>query len=106
LNAKELFRFHTRVPVSIVERIPDGRRFGVMKKYRQTLLFIGKVPVLSILMLGLWGYLIYFGGIRYSIIQNELRTLLAHARIDNMTYQVVDFFEKKGQLIIYVMARK
>jgi hypothetical protein len=69
-------------------------------------LFVGKLPVLSVLLVGLWSYMVYFGGLHSSVVENELINIFSRARIDEMTYQVVDFFQKKGQLIIYVIGKK
>lgn len=69
------------------------------------MLFVGKLRVLSILLFGLLGYMMTFGVSYYSIIQNELVNILSHAKIDEMAYQVVDFVEKEGRLMIYVMTR-
>jgi len=46
-----------------------------------------------------------FGASYHYIIQNELVNIFSHAKIDEMTYQVVDFVEKEGRLMIYVMHR-
>jgi hypothetical protein len=91
--------------VLIIERIEAGKRFYVFKKYTQKQLFVGKLPVLSILMIGLWSYMFYFGGLNYSLVQNELINLVSHAKLDDMSYQIVDFFQKRGQLIIYVITK-
>ena len=102
MNAKDFFCFRKQVPVLIIERTQAGKRFGVLKKYSHKRLFIGKLPVLHILLFGLAGYMFYFGGRHFSLVENELFSILSHARIDEMPYQVVDFFQKRGQLIIYV----
>ena len=81
-----------------------GKRLGVFKKYTSKPLFVGKLPVLSILLVGLWSYMFYFGGLHYPLVQNELMNLVSHAKIDDMPYQIVDFFQKKGQLVIYVIS--
>jgi len=106
LDVRELFRFRKRVPVLIIERIQDGRRFYFFKKYTHKPLFLGRLPVLSILMVGLWSYMFYFGGLHYSLVQNELINLVSHAKIDDMPFQVVDFVQRKGQLVIYVITKK
>jgi len=77
----------------------------LFKKYAHKPLFIGTLPVLSILLFGLWSYMFYFGDRYNSVVQNEILNLLSRAKIDDMAYQVVDFFEKKGQLMIYVINR-
>jgi hypothetical protein len=94
-----------RVPVLVIERIDQGRRLVLFKKYANKTLFIGKLPVLGILLLGLWSCLFYFNGRFNTVIENELRTIMDHARVDDMGYQVVDFFQKKGQLIVHVANR-
>ncbi len=94
-----------RVPVRVVERVDQGRRLVLFKKYAHKTLFIGKLPVLSILLIGLWGCIFYFNGRFNTVIEIELRTIMGHARVDYMGYQVVDFFQKKGQLIVHVANR-
>lgn len=96
-------KMRRRVPVEIVERIGDGKGLLVFKKYVQKRLFLGKLPVLEIVMIGLssctiWGLTSWF----HSTIQNELISILSLARIDSMTYRVHDFFEKGGKLVIQV----
>jgi len=94
-----------RIPVHIIERIDDGRHFVLFKKRVKRTLFIGKLPVLSILLMGLWTCAFYFNGRFNTVIENELRTIMNYARIDDTSYQVVDFFQKKGQLIVHVASR-
>jgi hypothetical protein len=92
--------------VLIIERTQVGKRFGVFRKYSQKRLFVGRLPVLHVLLYGLAGYMSYLGGRNFPIIEKEFLNIFNHARIDEMPYQVVDFFQKKGQLIIYVMTNK
>jgi len=47
----------------------------------------------------------YFNGRFDAVIENELRSIMGHARVDDMGYRVVDFFQKKGQLIVHVVNR-
>ena len=94
-----------RVPVHVIERIDQGRRLALFKKYGNKTLFIGKLPVLGILLMGFWGCVFYFNGRFNTVIDNELRTIMGYARVDDMGYQVVDFFQKKGQLIVHVANR-
>jgi hypothetical protein len=105
LNLKHLFKFRKLVPVLIIERIQVGRRFGVFRKHTNKLLFLGRLPVMSILMVGFWRYMLWFGGINYSEVQNELFHIFMQAKLDDMAYRVVDFFEKGQQLIIYVIRK-
>ena len=94
-----------RVPVHVIEQIDQGRRLGLFKKHAHKTLFIGKLPVLGILLMGLWGCVFYFNGRFNTIIESELRTIMGYARVDDMGYQVVDFFQKKGQLMVHVANR-
>ncbi len=48
-----------------------GIRFGVFKKYSHKRLFIGRLPVLHILLYELAGYMSYLGGHDFSIIEKE-----------------------------------
>lgn len=88
----------------IVERI-NKNNIVLFRRHTTRTLFIGKLPVLAILLTGFWGCIFYFNGRFNTLIENELRTIMNHARIDDMHYQVVDFFQKKGQLIVQVAAR-
>jgi hypothetical protein len=105
LDVRALFTSRQRVTVLIIERIQQGTRIRFPKKYSDKMLFIGKLPVLSILLFGLMGYMMTFGVSYNYIIQNELLNIFSHAKIDEMAYQVVDFVEKEGRLMIYVIPR-
>ncbi len=100
-----MLRIRQRIPVVVVERIDKGRRMLIFRRYTNKTLFIGKLPVLSLLMIGFWGCAFYFNNRFHSTIQNEMLAILNHARVDDMKYQVIDFFEKKGQFIIHVASR-
>lgn len=99
-------RIRRRVPVQIVERIAAGRHFHFFKKYANKQLFLGKLPVLGIILLGLstCSYLGLTGRFQLTI-RNELFNILSSARIDDMTYQIVDFFQTKDKLVIRVVSR-
>jgi hypothetical protein len=100
-----MLRMRQRVPVHVIEQIDQGRRLLLFKKHAHKTLFIGKLPVLGILLMGLWGCIFYFNGRFNTIIESELRTIMGYARVDDMGYQVVDFFQKKGRLIVHVVNR-
>ncbi|MGO9644937.1 MAG: hypothetical protein ACLPY5_09345 [Candidatus Bathyarchaeia archaeon] len=106
MNFRDFFKFRKRVPVLIIERVQVGKRLFLFKKYTNKTLFVGNLSVLSILMIGLWSYMYYFGGHQYSLVQNELISICSNAKIDDVPYQVVDFFQKKGHLVIYVMTNR
>ena len=105
MDVRELFTSRKRVIVLILERNLVQSRLSVFKRYSEKMLFMGKLPVLNILLFGLLGYMMTFGASYYYIIQNELVNIFSRAKIDEMTYQVVDFVEKEGRLMIYVMHR-
>jgi hypothetical protein len=99
-------KIRRRVPVQIVEKIHVGQRLHFFKKYVNKQLFLGRLPVLGIILFGL--STCTFLGLtgRFPLtIRNELLTILSSARIDDMTYQVVDFFQKKDKLVIEVVTR-
>ena len=106
MHFKDFFRFRRRVPVLIIERVQDGKRLFLFKKYTNRTLFVGNLSVLSILLVGLWSYVYYFGGHQYPLVQSELLSICSNAKLDDVPYQVVDFFQKKGHLVIYIMTNR
>ena len=99
---EQLTRFHERMPVLIFERVRTGQYLGFFKRYRRRLLFMGNMNVLGVLLLGLTGYW-YIMHTRYDLmVHNALMSLLSMANLDNEPYHVVDWFQKKGRLIILV----
>lgn len=106
MDVRELFTSRQRVTVLIVERTLLENRLWVFKKYSDKMLFVGKLPVLRILLFGLLGYKMTFGASYYYIIQSELASILSHAKIDEMAYQVLDFVEEEGHLTVYVITRR
>jgi hypothetical protein len=104
LNIRELVRVRRRVPVLIIERNEVGRRLFFSKKYANKLLFIGTLPVLSLLRLGLSAIMMWCGSRFHQTIQDELLNILSYAKLDEMPYQVIDFFVKGNRFIIYVSA--
>jgi hypothetical protein len=89
----------------IVERVEQGRRLFILRKYTKKTLFLGKLPVLSLLLVGFWGCTFYFSNRFNSRIETEMQSILSQARVDEMKYQVIDFFEQKGKFIIQVGSR-
>lgn len=99
---EQLTSFHERMPVLIFERVKTGQYLRFFKRYRRRLLFMGKMNVLRVLLLGLTGYW-YVMHTRYdSMVHNGLMSVLSMAKLDNEPYHVVDWFQKKGRLIILV----
>jgi hypothetical protein len=60
------------------------------------------LEVLGILLVGLTGYL-YVSGTRYrSFVLDGLMKILDSARLDDTLYQIVDWHQRKGQLLVFV----
>jgi hypothetical protein len=96
-------KIRRRVPVQIVERIHVGQRLHFFKKHANKQLFLGRIPVLGIILLGLstCSYLGFTNRFPLTI-HNELLSILSLARVDDLTYQIVDFFQTKDKLVIQV----
>jgi hypothetical protein len=60
---EQLTRFDKRMPVLVYEKIKTGR-FLLIKRYKDRLVFVGKLNVLGILLLGVTGYW-YLAGTKY-----------------------------------------
>lgn len=91
------------MPVLIYERIKTREYFHIIKRYRRKLIFAGKLTVPEVFLMGLNGYL-YLSGTKYrSTILQGLLSLLATTKLDDEGYRITDWFEKKGQLILYIV---
>lgn len=102
VSLEQLVRLNTRVPVLIFERIRTRQYLRFIKRYRNRLVFAGKLTVSGILMLGLNGFW-YLSGTKYhSTLMEGLLSLLVTARLDDGGYRVTDWFHKKGRLTLYV----
>ena len=99
---EQLVQLERRVPVLIYERIRSRQYLHFIKRYRNKLVFAGKLSVSGILLLGLNGFW-YLSGTKYhSTIMQGLLRLLVTARLDDGGYKVTDWFQKKGRLTLYV----
>jgi len=99
-------KIRRRVPVKIVEQIHVGQCLHFFKRYANKQLFLGRLPVLGIILLG-FSTCSWLGlTSRFPVtIHNELLSILSLARIDDVTYQIVDFFQTKDRLVVQVVAR-
>jgi len=102
LDIRSVGRIRKQVPVLIFEHDVVGRRFLFFKKYADNLLFIGKLPVLKLFLLGLGSISKWTSGRLRRIMEDELEEILSIARLDDKPYEVIDFFMKRKQLVIYV----
>ena len=105
LHIKDLVRIRKQVPIVIIEHNEKGRRFLFFRTYADKVLFLGKLPVLSLLSVGRGAIAMWCGGRFYEMIEDELISILSSAKLDEIPYCVLDFFVKKRQLVIYVSSR-
>ena len=58
--------------------------------------------MLGIILVGFTGYL-YVSGTKYgSFVIDGLLKILASSKLDDTLYQIVDWHQKKGQLLVFV----
>jgi hypothetical protein len=101
-SLEQLGKFYKRMPVLVYERVRKSRRLYLVERHRNELRFVGKLNVLGILLIGLSGYW-YLAGTKYGMtISNGLRALMTAAKLDDGEYNVREWFQKKGRLIVYV----
>ena len=98
---EQLTRFNKRMPVLVYERIKTGQ-FLLINRYSNKLVFLGKLNVIGLLLLGLSGYW-YLSGSRYhSLVLEGLLGIMSTAKLDDRKYRVTDWCHKKGRLLVYV----
>jgi hypothetical protein len=90
------------MPVLIYERVKTAQHWHFFRRYRLMLLFVGRLNVLEILQFGVSGYWYVMGTEYGASVVNALAGILTATKLDEAMYNVVDWFEKKGRLIIYV----
>ena len=89
------------MPVLVYEKIKTAQ-FLAIKRSKARLVFLGKIPVLGILLIGLTGYL-YLSGTKYQPpILNGLLGIMTTAKLDDRVYRITDWSQKKGRLLVYV----
>ena len=90
------------MPVLVYERVKIAQYLRFIRRYRQRLVFAGKLEVVGILLVGFTGYW-YLSGTKYhSVVIDGLLNILANAKLDDRMYRVIDWRPKKGQLLVYV----
>jgi len=98
---EQLTKLNRRMPVLVYEKIRTGQ-FLLINRYRDKLIFLGKVDVVGLLMLGLAGYW-YLSGTKYhNLVLEGLLGIMSTAKLDDRTYQVTDWRHHKGRLLVYV----
>jgi len=97
----QLTRFNKRMPVLVYEKIRTGQ-FLLIRRYRERLVFVGRLNVVGLLLLGLTGYW-YLSGTRYhSLVLEGLLGIMSTAKLDDRMYKVTDWCQKRGRLLVYV----
>lgn len=89
----------------VYEQIKTGQ-FLLIKRYRDKLVFVGKLNVLGILLLGITGYWYVVGTKYHNYVLNGLLSIMSTAKLDDRLYQVTDWGHKKGRLLVYVTKQK
>jgi len=98
---EQLTQFNKRMPVLVYEKIKTGR-FLLIKRHKDKLVFVGKLNVLGILLLGITGYW-YLSGTKYhSYVLEGLLGIMSTAKLDDRLYRITDWGHKKGRLLVYV----
>jgi hypothetical protein len=98
---EQLTKLNKRMPVLVYEKIRTGQ-FLLINRYRDKLIFLGKLNVVGLLMLGLTGYW-YLNGTKYhNLVVEGLLGIMSTAKLDDRTYQVTDWRHHKGRLLVYV----
>jgi len=98
---EQLTRFNKRMPVLVYEKIRTGQ-FLLIRRYRERLVFVGRLNVVGLLLLGLTGYW-YLSGTRYhSLVLEGLLGIMTTAKLDDRMYKVTDWCQKRGRLLVYV----
>jgi hypothetical protein len=86
---------------SQVERGQNLAHLHFIRRYRKRL-FAGRLEALGILLVGFIGYL-YISSTKYgSTVIDGLLNILASAKLDDCLYRIVDWHQKKGQLLVFV----
>jgi hypothetical protein len=98
---EQLTRFNKRMPVLVYEKIKTSQ-FLLIKRYKDKLVFVGKLNVLGLLLLGITGYW-YLAGTKYhSYVLEGLLGIMSTAKLDDRLYKITDWGHKKGRLLVYV----
>ncbi len=98
---EQLTQFNNRVPVLVYEKITTGR-FLLIKRYKDKLVFVGKMNVLGILLLGITGYWYLVGTKYHSYVLEGLLGIMSTAKLDDRLYRITDWGHKRGRLLVYV----
>lgn len=91
-----------RMPVLVYERVKIAEYMRFIRRYKQKLVFAGKLDIIGLLLVGFTGYW-YLSGTKYhSVVIDGLLSILATAKLDDRLYRIIDWRPKKGQLLVYV----
>jgi hypothetical protein len=99
---EQLTRTHMRIPVLVYERVKTAQYLHFIRRYRKKLVFAGKLDVIGIVLVGFTGYLYVIGTKYGSFVIEGLLSILATAKLDYSSYHIIDWHQKKGQLLVFV----
>lgn len=99
---EQLTLLRERMPVLIFERVKAGESLRIFKRYQRKLLFLGRMNVVGILLMGTNGYRYFMRSKYISTVHDGLMSLLSDAKLDMEQYRVVDWFQQKNRFIILV----
>ena len=97
----QLISLYKRTPVLVYEKMKTGQ-FLHIKRYKDRLVFVGRLNVLGILLLGVTGYWYVVGTKYHNYVLDGLLGIMAIAKLDDRMYKVTDWTQKKGRLLVYV----
>ena len=108
VETQQLSILHYSMPVAVYERVKTETRLSAFKRHNHKLLFIGRLTIPHLLLLGYEGYrnLVAFVGYRFhQCLVQTLTSIMARANVDHEAYEAVDWSYKKNLLTMYVAKR-
>lgn len=87
----------------IYERVKITQYLRVLNRYRDRLVFVGRLNVLMVLLMGIWGYWYPFGTKFHDSILEGLMAILTTAKLNLDKYKVVNWFQLRDRFILYVI---
>ena len=102
-SMEQLIRSYRRLPVLVYERVEVAQYFHFIKRYQRKLLFVGKMVVPGILLLGVEGSWYPIGTKDGPSLYEELTVILGSAKLDRKAYRMIDWGQSEDRFIIYIM---
>ena len=108
VETHQLSILHYSMPVAVYERVKTETRLGAFKRHNHKLLFVGKLTIPHLLLLGHEGYrnLMTLVGYRFhQCLVETLAFIMTRANVDHNMYEAIDWRYKKNLLTMYVAKR-